>query len=149
MITKKAEYAISTLVELASLEPGEQITTREIAQRRRIPANLIVQLVSTLREAGWVSSTRGPGGGITLSANPAELSLRKVIELYDGSIGITRCLMQDRPCNNQVECSLRGIWAEAQAKMVDVLERVTILELAETGKGSLNTGNRGHLTPDS
>lgn len=134
MITKKAEYAISTLTELANLEPGAQITTREIAQRRRIPANLIVQLISSLREASWVTSTRGPGGGITLACNPAEISLRQVIELYDGPIGITRCLLQDQPCHNQVECSLRGVWAEAQSKMLEVLERVTIKELAEEGK---------------
>jgi Rrf2 family protein len=134
MITKKAEYAISTLTELSNLEPGAQITTREIARRRRIPANLIVQLVSTLREAGWVTSTRGPGGGITLAVNPAEISLRQVIELYDGPIGITRCLLQDKPCHNQVECSLRGVWVEAQSKMLEVLERVTIKELAEAGE---------------
>jgi Rrf2 family protein len=136
MITKKAEYAISTLAELANLEPGTQITTREIAQRRNIPANLIVQLVSSLREAGWVTSTRGPGGGITLARNPEEINLRQVIELYDGPIGITRCLLQDGPCHNQVECSLRGVWAEAQSKMLEVLERVTIKELAGAGRKS-------------
>jgi Rrf2 family protein len=136
MITKKAEYAISTLAELANLEPGAQITTREIAQRRNIPANLIVQLVSSLREAGWVTSTRGPGGGITLARNPEEINLRQVIELYDGPIGITRCLLQDSPCHNQVECSLRGVWAEAQSKMLEVLERVTIKELAGAGRKS-------------
>ncbi len=134
MITKKAEYAISTLAELANLDAGAQITTKEIAQRRRIPANLIVQLVSSLREAGWVISTRGPGGGIALACNPADISLRQVIELYDGPIGITRCLLQDGPCHNQVECSLRGVWAEAQSKMLEVLERVTIKELADAGK---------------
>jgi Rrf2 family protein len=131
MITKKAEYAISTLAELANLETGTQITTREIAKRRRIPANLIVQLISSLREAGWITSTRGPGGGVTLTCNPAEITLRQVIELFDGPIGITRCLLQDGPCHNQVECPLRGVWAEAQSKMLEVLERVTIKELAE------------------
>ncbi|HOL17706.1 MAG TPA: Rrf2 family transcriptional regulator [Bacillota bacterium] len=134
MITKKAEYAITTLTELAKLKPGEQITTREIARRRNIPINLIVQLVSTLRDAGWVASTRGPGGGIMLACNPDHISLRQVIELYDGPISITRCLLQDGPCHNQVECSLRGVWAEAQEKMLEVLEGVTIKKLAEADR---------------
>ena len=133
MITKKAEYAISALVELAKLAPGTQVTTREIAGRRNIPANLIMPLVSSLREAGWVNSARGPGGGITLSRNPADITLRQVIELYDGPIRITRCLLQNSPCRNQTDCSLRNVWAEAQLKMLEVLDRVTVKELADAG----------------
>lgn len=134
MITKKAEYAISALVELAKLAPGTQVTTREIARRRNIPANLIMPLVSSLREAGWVNSSRGPGGGIKLSRNPADITLRQVIELYDGPISIIRCLLQDSPCRNQTDCSLRNVWAEAQLKMLEVLERVTVKELADAGE---------------
>jgi len=130
MITKKAEYAISTLVELAGLEPGAQITSREVARRRRIPPNLIVQLVSSLRDAGWVTSIRGPGGGIALSCSPETITLRQVIEKFDGPISIIRCLFQESPCHNQTECSLRNVWSEAQSKMLEVLERVTIKELS-------------------
>lgn len=131
MITKKAEYAISALAELARQEKGVRITSRSIAQRRAIPGNLIVQLLSLMREAGWVTGTRGPSGGIELNRDPARITLRQVIELIDGPIGITRCVMRERPCNNQVSCSLRGVWFEAQQKMMDVLESVTIKELAD------------------
>ena len=133
MITKKAEYAIIALAELARQREGVKITTREIARRRSIPPNLIIQLVSTLREAGLVAATRGPAGGVELTRDPAGISLRQVIEILDGPIGITRCLLRDGPCNNQVDCALRGVWARAQEKMLDVLEEVTIKDLAEAG----------------
>lgn len=133
MITKKAEYAIRTLVELACREKGVKTTCRAIAQRRRIPANLIVQLVSILRDGGLVDSRRGPSGGVELTRDPGLITLRQVIELVDGPIGITRCLTRDRPCNGQADCRLRGVWFEAQQKMLEVLERVTIRDLAESG----------------
>lgn len=131
MITKKAEYAIIILAELSSNPPGTTITSREIAGRRSIPANLVIQLLSLLREAGWTSGMRGPSGGIKLIGDPAAINLRQVIETIDGPIGITRCLFSDSPCNEQAECLLRGIWSKAQQKMLAVLEEVSIKDLAE------------------
>lgn len=131
MITKKAEYAIIILTELASHPEGTVITSKKISRNRAIPSNLVVQLLSVLKEAGWTSGTRGPAGGIRLLIDPSEVSLRQVIEKIDGPIGITRCLFSDTPCQNKTHCSLRGIWAEAQQSMLTVLEQVTIKDLAE------------------
>lgn len=39
-ITKKAEYAISALLELA-MNPGQYISSKEIAFRQNIPANFL------------------------------------------------------------------------------------------------------------
>lgn len=131
MITKKAEYAIIILTELASHPEGSIITSKEIARNRAIPGNLVVQMLAVLKEAGWTSGTRGPSGGIRLNCNPSEISLRQVIEKIDGPIGITRCLFSDTPCRQQTQCSLRGIWAKAQQSMLSVLEGVSIKELSE------------------
>lgn len=131
MITKKAEYAVIILTELASHPPGTVVTSREIAEKRSISVNLIVQLLAVLKESGWTSGTRGPAGGIKLIADPAEITIRDVIEKVDGPIGITRCLFSNKPCGDRTQCSLRGIWSEAQQSMLAVLERATIKELAE------------------
>lgn len=131
MITKKAEYAIMALAELALQGIGTKVTTAEIARRRQIPANLTVQLISKLRDAGLVTSARGPAGGVQLAQEPDSINLRKIIEIIDGPMVITRCLLREEPCRSRTGCKLRGIWAEAQAKMLEVLEGVTIIELAE------------------
>lgn len=133
MITKKAEYGIIILTELARIGKGRRITAREIACRRYVPNNLIIPLIRVLREAGWVQTTRGPAGGAELVRDPAEITLREVIELFDGPIGITRCLLRDRPCRDQVSCPLRGVWFRAQNKMLAVLEEVTIAALSQAG----------------
>jgi Rrf2 family transcriptional regulator, iron-sulfur cluster assembly transcription factor len=129
MITKKAEYAIIILTELASHPTGTTITSKEIAQRRSIPVNLVVQLLAVLKEAGWIAGMRGPSGGIILTGNPEAINLREVIEAVDGPIGITRCLLSSVPCHDQVYCPLRGIWLEAQQEMLKVLENATISKL--------------------
>ncbi len=131
MITKKAEYAIIILTELASHPEGTMITSKEIARNRSIPGNLVVQIIASLNEAGWTSGSRGPTGGIKLNSDPSVINLRQVIEKIDGPVGITRCLFSETPCQEKTHCSLRGVWSKAQQSMLTVLERVTIKELAE------------------
>lgn len=131
MITKKAEYAIIILTELASHPEKTIVTSKEIAARRDIPVNLVVQLLSLLRKAGWTSGIRGPAGGIRLKVDPAGINLRQVIETVEGPVNITRCLFSDTPCRNRTHCSLRGIWAKAQQSMLSVLENASIKDLAE------------------
>lgn len=132
MITKKAEYAIIILAELASHPRGTIVTSKAIARKRSIPGNLVVQLLALLKEAGWTSGTRGPSGGIKLNVDPVSINLRQVIEKIDGPMGITRCLFNANPCQDKTHCSLRDIWSEAQLSMLSVLERVTIKQLSES-----------------
>lgn len=131
MITKKAEYAIIILTELASHPEGTSVTSKEIANNRSIPVNLVVQLLAVLKEAGWIAGMRGPSGGIILTANPEEINLRQVIEAVDGPIGITRCLFSSLPCRDQINCPLRNIWSEAQQAMLKVLQNATISDLTQ------------------
>ena len=119
MITKKAEYAIIALADLAALPPGQKTTAREIVARRKIPPNLLAQ------------STRGAGGGVFLCKDPAQITLRDTIELIDGPIKITRCLFQGKPCGNKPSCPLRDVWKEAQGKMMHVFEKTTIKKLSD------------------
>lgn len=130
MISRKAEYAIATLVELAQTGPGQAVTSASLAKNRGIPQTLIAQLVAALARAGWVVTRRGAGGGVSLAVKPEHLSLRQVIELIDGPVGITRCLVDEGACANRDNCALRGIWAQAQARMLEVLDGVTIAALA-------------------
>lgn len=132
VITKKAEYAIQILTILDVYKRrNERVTTKHIAEELNILQNLVIQLISNLRKVGWVESNRGPTGGVKLVKDASEINLREVIELIDGPIIITRCLISDRPCGEQAECHLRGIWLNAQQKMVDELEEVTIKNLAD------------------
>ncbi|NMB42283.1 MAG: Rrf2 family transcriptional regulator [Firmicutes bacterium] len=131
MITKKAEYAIIALADLASLQFGRKTTTREIVERRDIPANLVAQLLSTMRDAGWVKSIRGAKGGVYLLKNPEQITMKDVIELIDGPVNITRCLLQSMPCGNKLSCPLRDVWKKAQKEMLTVFEKTTIKDLAE------------------
>ena len=131
MITKKAEYAINILAELARREKDRFYPSGEIAARYGAPPNLVPQIVSRLQKEGLLLSARGPSGGIQLTMDPEDISLKMVIELFDGPIGLTRCLAQQDYCQKSGYCPLHSIWKRTQGRMLSELEETSIKDLAE------------------
>ncbi|MGE5576951.1 MAG: RrF2 family transcriptional regulator [Syntrophothermus sp.] len=129
-ITRKAEYAISLLVDLALHKDGF-ILSKEIAQRQRIPSNLLPQIAAILGKKGWVRGTRGAGGGLQLAMDPARISVEDVIRLIEGPIALNKCLVDEDGCEKRSECPLHGVWAKAQLQMLEVLGGTTIRDLAD------------------
>ncbi len=129
-LTRKAEYAIAILTELASQDSNQPIQSREVAQRRSIPENLIPQIVATLSKRGWVEGTRGVGGGIRLVTDPQSISILDVIELIEGPIYINRCL-KGGVCQNERSCSLRRVWSKAQDALLSVFRETSIADLLD------------------
>ncbi|NLK08127.1 MAG: Rrf2 family transcriptional regulator [Firmicutes bacterium] len=131
-ITKKAEYAVTILIDLATQPEDCYVTAREIADRQGIPRTFVPQIISILSKAGWVEGMRGPGGGVRAITDLHELSVLDIIETVEGPIAITRCLMDDTPpCENRPHCPLRGVWIRAQDAMLEVLKGTTVVELVE------------------
>ncbi len=137
-ISKKAEYAVAALIELAGVPDGH-ISSQSIAERQMIPPNLISQLLSAMAKAGWVASVRGPRGGVRLRRDPALISLYDVVRLFDGPVGITRCLKDDGSCPRESVCRVREYWRSAQNVLVDSLRETTILALAQSEPDSVDT----------
>ncbi len=127
-ITKKSEYAVSALIELAQ-HPGEYISSKTIAGRQDIPVNFLPQIIALLGAQGWVQGVRGPGGGVRLEVDAKSITLRDVIELIEGPIAISKCLTAELTCSREGQCPMHSVWEEAQAAFVDVLQRRTIADL--------------------
>ncbi len=141
--TRKAEYSILALMDLAMQEPGEYVLSRDVAARQRVPVKFIAQIMAALSKAGWVEGQRGSQGGVRLGVAAEDLSLLNVIEAIDGPLAINPCLTgQNPPCPQQSGCPLHGTWAEAQRHLVDVFGKTSIKDLASA---KLTRGKRFDL----
>ena len=137
-ITKKAEYAVTILIDLATQPTDCYVTARDIADRQGIPRTFVPQIVSILSQAGWVEGMRGPGGGVRALVNLDQLNVLDIIEEVEGPIAITRCLLDDNStCDNRPHCPLHGLWTMAQDAMLEVLRETTISDLVTIKKGLL------------
>ncbi|HWA62789.1 MAG TPA: Rrf2 family transcriptional regulator, partial [Caulobacteraceae bacterium] len=83
MLSQRGRYAIKALLCLARADP-EQLGVTAIAGREMIPRKFLEAIMTDLRKAGIVESTRGAAGGYRL-ARPADLiTFGEVIRLTDG-----------------------------------------------------------------
>lgn len=85
-LSRKSEYACLALVDLAENYERGLIKIRELAQRRGIPREFLVQLLLRLKGAGYVKSARGASGGYKLARPPGKISVAEIIRLMDGAL---------------------------------------------------------------
>lgn len=90
MISQTTEYALRAVVWLAAYSDRAQ-TTEEIARGTQVPSGYLSKVLQTLGRADMVRSQRGLGGGFTLVAAPAELTVLDVVNAIDPLRRIREC----------------------------------------------------------
>ncbi len=136
-ISRKTDYATRAVLALALAEGGKSLKSQEIALRTCIPTSFLEQIMSQLRGAGIVRSERGPAGGYRLNHAPKDITLERVVRLFQGPLAPISCATRSEPepCPMEVECSLRETWEEVRDVTIKILERTNFATLAERAGG--------------
>lgn len=130
MITRATEYASLTMLYLAKQPAGKLSFTAEIAEAEHIPAAFLVKVIPRLVKAGLVVSRRGSSGGLEIAKDPKTITLRHVLEAVEGEIAANLCTGSQPYQCHRASCSLKGVFATAQAKYLEALDSVSLSELA-------------------
>jgi Rrf2 family protein len=130
-LTRKGEYAIRGIIYLAQQPPGKMALISEIAEAAEVPQTFLAKIFQSFAKLGLVNSFRGTGGGFTLGRAASRITLREVVEAVEGPIIPNRCLMENGSCDRGIECLVHPVWRKVQSEVVQILESVTIEELAK------------------
>jgi Rrf2 family protein len=134
MLTNKSKYGLKAMVHLAGAEPGKPVLASEIAERNGIPKKFLDAILGELRNAGFVRSRKGPGGGYALSRAPEEIRVGHIIRVLDGSLVPLACATHDayRPCedcDDLVACPVRLVMLQVRDAMSSVLDQMTLARM--------------------
>ncbi|OFX30005.1 MAG: hypothetical protein A2Z07_12890 [Armatimonadetes bacterium RBG_16_67_12] len=129
-VSTRAEYGLRALIELAGRYGEGPVQTHVIAEQQGLPEPYLNQLMTTLRQAGLVTSKRGPAGGHTLARPPAQITLREAFSVLEGTTSPWWCVeVKDPDCEYAGTCGLRPVWQALQAAAEGVLDRLTLVDL--------------------
>ncbi|MGI8605741.1 MAG: RrF2 family transcriptional regulator [Gaiellaceae bacterium] len=134
-ISRRTDYASRALLVLA-IEDGGPLKLEELAEATEAPRSVLEQIMPTLRTAGLVRSLRGPAGGYRLNRPPEEITLERVVRLFEGQlapIGYATRRNPD-PCPENVARSLRPVWEEVRDETIRILEQTTFAQLADRAR---------------
>jgi Rrf2 family transcriptional regulator, cysteine metabolism repressor len=135
-VSRRTDYATRAALAL-TLEGGGPLRLEEIARRTAIPKSVVEQVMPTMRTAGIVRSERGPAGGYRLNKQPEEITLERIVRLFQGQLAPIGCATRHNPepCPMTIGCTLREVWEEVRDATIALLGGVTFADLAARAGG--------------
>jgi Rrf2 family protein len=134
-VSAKADYAVRAAIELAANadDSSSPMKGERISEAQGIPLKFMENILVDLRVAGLVNSRRGPDGGYWLARPAEEVSIADVFRAAEGPLASVRGEKpEDLDYAGNAE-ALRDVWIALRASLRDVLEHVTLADVA-TGK---------------
>jgi len=132
-LTLYTDFSLRVLLYLG-LKPRRMATITDIAQSYGISRNHLVKVVHNLATQGFIHSTRGRGGGITLARPAAEINIGDVVRHTEVSFDLVECFDRERnTCPIAAACILKSALYEAQRAFMGVLDRYTLADVLENG----------------
>ena len=138
--TKAEEYGMFGVIYLAESDRNRVVPLSEISQAQDIPEKFLAKIFQSLSKNGVVRSHRGVRGGFTLAKDPAEISMKDVLETIQGPYHLMKCTEDKSACTKNPEefCALREVLVIAERRLISVFEEFTLADLVHWQK----TGNR-------
>lgn len=112
---------------------GQPLQITELSRIENIPVKVLEQVLLALRNAGFLASKRGAGGGYALRVPPARITVGDVIRVMDGPIAPVPCAAQQPiekcSCPNPRTCPLRILMTDVRDELNAVFDHRTIEDM--------------------
>lgn len=131
MVSLSAEYALRAVLLLARPETVRAISAEEIASATGAPRNYMAKVLNVVSKAGLITGTRGPTGGFSLAAPAADITIARVIDLFDAAVSNPRCMMGSGPCDHTHPCRAHDAWKAVASARRSPFNSTTIADLLE------------------
>jgi Rrf2 family protein len=128
VLSGTAEYALRAVVCLARQPDGQPMRASDLAEQIGVPRNYLGKILHDLVRAGILDSSRGKKGGFKLALRPQDLTLLRVVSLFD-TIGVgpdRRCLMGRPECGGADPCPVHHRWKDASEAISMFFEETTV-----------------------
>jgi Rrf2 family protein len=128
-IPAKADYAIRALLTLA--QSSDSVSTDILAAEQHLPTKFLSSIMSELRRGEIVHSQRGSGGGFRLARPANEITIADVLRALSGPMAGVRGMRPETLEYDGAASLLRDVWVAVRAALREVLEHVTLDDIAQ------------------
>jgi Rrf2 family protein len=128
-VSAKADYAVRAVVELA-VSDADWLSADVVAARQQIPLQFLQKIFHELQRARIVSTQRGRDGGHRLARPAKEISVADVLRVIDGPLADVHGEQPENLTYSGSAEPLQQVWVALRTNMRDVLEKVTIADIA-------------------
>ena len=130
-INRQTDYAVRVILALAAREADVRVSSAIIQEEMLIPPSFLPRIVAKLANTGLIKTFTGREGGLQLARPAANISLRDVVEVFEGPILLSECMnfkLEDN-CPFQNGCKVRTKWDRVQMAMLRELALINFADL--------------------
>lgn len=104
-------------------QTGVALNSADIAKLRNLSQPLVAKVMSALSMAGYITGTRGPGGGYRLAKPPKTIRIYDIVSVFEGVEGELECPLGPGYCGNHAPCPMHETLASLQRGYIEQLKR--------------------------
>lgn len=132
-----SNLAFRVLIYLA-LRNNQTVKTSEIADAYFVSFNHIKKVITLLIQHGYITGTKGRGGGVRLAIDPKKINIGEVFKATIEDVALAECFASPtNKCVISPTCRLRNILQDATTKFIAELEQYTLYDLIDGREGAL------------
>jgi len=136
-INRQTDYAVRVILALAQRGEGVRLSSAEIQQEMLIPKAFMTRIVAQLAREGLVNTFPGRDGGLMLPRPASQLTLKDVVEAFEGPILLSECMQVkgEDDCPFQSNCPVRSKWGRVQVAMLREMASISFEDLVKESLG--------------
>jgi len=136
-VSRRTDYATRAVLALALADMDKPMRMEELSRRTQVPLSVLEQIMPLMRSDGIVRSERGRYGGYMLNHKPEQITMERVVRLFEGQLAPIGCATRQAPeyCPMEVGCSLRFVWEDVRDAILDRLSTTTFADLVARAGG--------------
>lgn len=129
-LTSFTDYSLRVLIYLAKMET-EKSSIDELADFYEISRHHVAKIVKRLSDLGYLETTRGKQGGVSLAEKPEHINLAKVIQQTEPHFDLVPCFSKEgkTKCVIDGHCGLKKVLFSARGKFFAHLREFTLSDL--------------------
>lgn len=129
MFSKSCIYGIQSAIYLAGKSYGHLVPIRQISRELDMSFHYLTKILQRMARHGLIISMRGQKGGVKLARPADDITVKDLIEAFDGLVLFYSCVLGLPGCGTMAKCPLHDQWCCVREHLDDLFTGVSIHDL--------------------
>jgi len=135
-LSTKGRYGLLAMISIGSIDENLVISLKNVAEKNNISEPYLERLIARLKRAELVKSTRGSGGGYSLTKDPKLISVGDILRASEGDLNLVDCTSENKveSCSKMKTCPSRYVFDSINKAINEVIDNISLNDLINIEK---------------
>lgn len=129
-ITRRTDYAVRMMYELAQLPPGTTLSTKDVCEVADVPESFGATIAAFLVESTLVSASGFRSHLLSLARPAKEITMDEIVYACEPKFSLSTCVRDPLSCKRSSHCGVHTMWASLDTIVIEHLKSMTLAEVA-------------------